>query len=82
MRPVVPPVWFSVTVPSLPTRVYSDKGGLPVLYLLLILVIATVVYIGVRSNRSHAHRPSTRVIGPDDDPDFLWKLGGGDKSPR
>ena len=52
------------------------------LYLLLIVVVATVVYLGVRSNRSHAHRTSTRVIGPDDDPECLWKLGGGDKSPH
>jgi len=53
-----------------------------VLYLVLIMVVATVVYMGVRSSRSRAHRPSTRVIGPDDDPEFLWKLGGGDTSPR
>ena len=52
------------------------------LYLVLILVVATVVYVGVRMNRSHSHRPSTRVIGPDDDPEFLWKLGGDDKKPR
>jgi hypothetical protein len=53
-----------------------------VLYLVLILVVATVVYMGVRSNRSRVHRPSTRVIGPDDDPEFLWKLGGDEKHPR
>jgi hypothetical protein len=82
MRPPVPPAWLSVTVLSLPTRVYSDKGGLPVLYLVLILVVATVVYMGVRSNRSRVHRPSTREIGPDDDPEFLWKLGGDEKHPR
>ena len=52
------------------------------LYLVLILVVATVVYVGVRANRSHAQRPSTRVIGPDDDPEFLWKLGGDEKRPR
>lgn len=52
------------------------------LYLLLILAIATLVYVGVRVVRAHAQRPPTRVIGPDDDPDFLWKLGGGDKKPR
>ena len=52
------------------------------LYLVLILVVATVVYMGVRSNRSRVHRPSTRVIGPDDDPEFLWKLGGDDKNPH
>ena len=52
------------------------------LYLVLILVVATVVYMGVRSNRSRVHRPSTRVIGPDDDPEFLWKLGGDETHPR
>lgn len=52
------------------------------LYLLLILVVTTVVYMGVRANRSHARRTSTRVIGPDDDPEFLWKLGGDGKNPR
>ena len=50
------------------------------LYLLLILTIATLVYIGLRAARAHAQRPTTRVIGPDDDPEFLWKLGGGDKN--
>ena len=52
------------------------------LYLLLILAIAALVYVGVRAARARAQRPPTRVIGPDDDPDFLWKLGGGDKNPR
>ena len=52
------------------------------LYLLLILTVATLVYFGLRAARAHAHRPNTRVIGPDDDPEFLWKLGGGDKDPR
>jgi hypothetical protein len=27
-------------------------------------------------------RPKTRVIGPDDDPDFLRRLGHGDTNPR
>ena len=86
MRPVLPPALpfraapSSVTTLSLPTRVYSDKGGFHVLYLLLILAIATLVYIGLRAARAHAQRPTTRVIGPDDDPEFLWKLGGGDKN--
>jgi len=53
-----------------------------VLYLLLILAIAALVYVVVRAARAHAQRPPTRVIGPDDDPDFLWKLGGGEKNPR
>ena len=25
-------------------------------------------------------RPKTRVIGPDDDPDFLWRLNHGDNN--
>ena len=52
------------------------------LYLLLIMTIATLVYLGLRAARAHAHRPAPRVIGPDDDPEFLWKLGDGDKKPR
>ncbi|GFG87844.1 hypothetical protein [Mycolicibacter algericus] len=48
------------------------------LYLLLILTVGTLVYLGLRASRS---RPKTRVIGPDDDPDFLWKLSQGDNKP-
>jgi hypothetical protein len=46
-----------------------------VLYLVLVLVLGTLVYIGWRAARSQAHRSKTRVIGPDDDPDFLRRLG-------
>jgi hypothetical protein len=53
-----------------------------VLYLLLILVVIALGYVAVRAIRANAHRPTTRVIGPDDDPDFLWKLGQGDNKPR
>lgn len=52
------------------------------LYLLLILVIAAVVYVALRAVRANAHRPPNRVIGPDDDPDFLWRLSHGDNKPR
>ena len=52
------------------------------LYLLIIFAIAAVAYFGVRAVRANAQKPPTRVIGPDDDPDFLWKLGGGEKNPR
>ena len=52
------------------------------LYLLLIVVIATLVYLGLRAARAQAHKPNSRVIGPDDDPDFLWKLSRGDNNPR
>jgi hypothetical protein len=46
-----------------------------VLYLILVLVFGTLIYIGWRAARSQATRPVTRVIGPDDDPDFLRRLG-------
>ena len=53
------------------------------LYLLLLVLVATLVYVGWRISRAHAaSRPKTRVIGPDDDPDFLWRLGRGDNTPQ
>ena len=52
------------------------------LYLLLVLILGTLIYFGWRAARSQFHRPKTRVIGPDDDPDFLWRLGHGDGNPR
>lgn len=52
------------------------------LYLLLIVVVALLVYIGVRAVRAQANKPGTRVIGPDDDPDFLWRISRGDNNPR
>ena len=52
------------------------------LYLLLFLVLGTLIYIGWRAARSQANRQKTRVIGPDDDPDFLGRLGHGDNNPR
>ncbi len=52
------------------------------LYLLLALIVATVVYVGWRSARSQINRTKSRVIGPDDDPDFLWRLTHGDNNPR
>ena len=51
-------------------------------YLLLILVLAGLIYAGWRLTRMTAVRPKTRVIGPDDDPDFLRRLGHGDNNPR
>jgi hypothetical protein len=50
-----------------------------VLYLLLIMVLGTLLYVGLRAARSQLLRTKTRVIGPDDDPDFLRRLGHGDK---
>lgn len=48
------------------------------LYLLLILVLGTLIYVGWRAARSQTSRAKTRVVGPDDDPDFLRRLGHGD----
>jgi hypothetical protein len=54
-----------------------------VAYLLLIIVLAGLIYAGWRLTRmTAAARPKTRVIGPDDDPDFLRRLGHGDNNPR
>lgn len=50
-------------------------------YLLLTLVLAGLAYVGWRLVRMSASRPKTRVIGPDDDPDFLRRLGRED-NPR
>jgi hypothetical protein len=49
-------------------------------YLLIIfLILAGLIYAGWRVTLAARHaRPKTRVIGPDDDPDFLWRLGRGD----
>ena len=47
-------------------------------FLLLVLVLAGLVYVGWRLTRMTAARPKTRVIGPDDDPDFLRRLRDGD----
>ena len=52
------------------------------LYLLLVLVLGTLIYIGWRAARSQTHRQKTRVIGPDDDPEFLRRLGHDDNNPR
>ena len=52
------------------------------LYMLLIFMLAGLVYWGGRLVKAYAERPKTRVIGPDDDPDFLWRLGKGDDKPR
>jgi len=53
-----------------------------VLYLLLVLVLGTLIYVGWRVARAQANRATTRVIGPDDDPEFLWRLGHGKDDPR
>jgi hypothetical protein len=53
-----------------------------VLYLLLVLVLGSLVFVGWRAARAQKNRPKSRVIGPDDDPDFLWRLSHGDNNPR
>lgn len=51
-------------------------------YLLLVLILAALVYVGWRAARMYARRPGTRVIGPDDDPDFLRRINPRDDQPR
>lgn len=50
------------------------------LYLLLVLILATLIYLGWRAARAQMNRPKTRVIGPDDNPEFLRRLGHGDNN--
>ncbi|MGW9169852.1 hypothetical protein [Mycolicibacterium septicum] len=50
-------------------------------YLLLLIAAASLVYIGWRLARVSGSQSKTRVIGPDDDPEFLRRLGHGD-NPR
>lgn len=50
------------------------------LYLLVVLILATLIYLGWRAARAQMNRPKTRVIGPDDDPEFLRRLGHGDNN--
>lgn len=50
-------------------------------YLLLVLLVAGLAYFTFRMLRASANRPRPRVIGPDDDPDFLRRLRDGD-NPR
>ncbi|MGV0634965.1 hypothetical protein ABQE69_13495 [Mycolicibacillus trivialis] len=51
------------------------------IYLLLMLALGTLVYLGWRATQVQ-HRPKTRVIGPDDDPEFLARLSRDDNKPR
>jgi len=47
--------------------------------LIILLILAGLIYAGWRATLAVRHaRPKSRVIGPDDDPDFLWRLGRGD----
>jgi hypothetical protein len=51
-------------------------------YLFLIVILAGLAYATWRLTRVVANRPKTRTIGPDDDPDFLRRLGHGDPDVR
>jgi hypothetical protein len=51
-------------------------------FLVVLLLLAAAVYIGWRVYKAQAGRPRTRVIGPDDDPEFLWRLNHPDNKPR
>jgi hypothetical protein len=50
-------------------------------FLLFVLILAAAIYVGWRVMRARASRSKTRVIGPDDDPEFLWRLGRDDNTP-
>lgn len=43
-------------------------------YVLIAAVLVTLTYLGWRLAQS-AGGPQTRVTGPDDDPDFLRRIG-------
>ena len=49
-------------------------------FLLLVMILAGLAYVAWRVIRAAGDRPRTRTIGPDDDPDFLNRLG--DAGPR
>jgi hypothetical protein len=51
-------------------------------YLLLIVILGGLAYTTWRLVRAMADRPKSRTIGPDDDPEFLRRLGHGDPDVR
>lgn len=51
-------------------------------FLLLVIVLAGLAYVGWRLMKANGNRPTTKVVGPDDDPDFLRRLGHGDPDKR
>jgi len=63
-------------------RAYIRTKEVFVLYLLLLLILAGLIYAGWRMTRAKDSRSKSRVIGPDDDPEFLWRLGRGPDNPR
>jgi hypothetical protein len=51
-------------------------------FLVLVVLLAAAVYIGWRVVKARSARPRPRTIGPDDDPEFLWRLNHPDNKPR
>ncbi|WP_109559068.1 hypothetical protein [Mycobacteroides saopaulense] len=49
-------------------------------YVLIALVLGALIYAGWRISQSVPTRPRTRVTGPDDDPEFLWRISKNDPS--
>lgn len=47
-------------------------------FLLLVIILAGLAYVAWRVMRAANNRPRRRVIGPDDDPDFLNRLNHGE----
>jgi len=45
-----------------------------VLYLLAFIGAVTLAVLLWKAYGPATRRPSTRVVGPDDDPEFLWKV--------
>jgi hypothetical protein len=62
-------------------RIFSDEE-VAVTYLFVILALAALAYAGWRAIRVRGNQANKRVIGPDDDPEFLWRLTHGDNNPR
>ena len=51
--------------------------------LIILLILTGLIYVGWRmAHAARTARPKTRVIGPDDDPEFLWRLGRGDDTTK
>ncbi|ANO05754.1 hypothetical protein [Mycobacteroides immunogenum] len=44
-------------------------------YVFIAIVLGALLYAGWRISQSIPARPQTRVTGPDDDPEFLWRIG-------
>lgn len=62
-------------------RIFTERRFF-VQYLLLVIILAGLVFTVWRLSRGVASRPKTRMIGPDDDPDFLRRIGHPNDDPR